>query len=246
MQLLILFAVLVGATSQRVTGMGFALVSGPFLVLFLDPFSGVILVNICSIVSCCLNFGRTWREVDWITLKHLALGAILGAVPGAAIAAFLPVAPLQIVIGMLIVVSLATSLVIGHVGSTIPATFGARLTSGIASGAMSATAGTGGPAISAYAVLTSWEHRTFAATMQPFLIIGAGSSVLFKLLFSSAGWPQLDPIIWIGLAVALVAGLLAGEGLSRKLPISAARAAMIVLALSGGAATMIKGIVHLG
>ena len=121
---LILFAVFLGALSQRVTGMGFGLVSGPFLVLLLDPFSGVILVNICGIVASFSVFGRTFAEVEWPPFRHLALGAVLGTIPGALLSAALPTAPLQILIGALIVVSLISSLTLGKLGRTSPANLG--------------------------------------------------------------------------------------------------------------------------
>ncbi len=243
--LLILFAVFLGALSQRVTGMGFALVCGPFLVLLLDPFSGVVLVNLCGILASSVVFARTWREVEWDSFWQLALGAVLGAVPGAMLAAFLPGPPLQVLIGALIVVSLISSLVIGHVGRVVPATPTTRLSAGLLSGAMSASAGTGGPAISAYAVLTRWEHRAFAATLQPFLIVGAASAVGLKLSLDDNAWPQLGAGTWIAIVLVLGAGLGLGEWLAKRIPVSAARAAMIVLALGGGVATLAKGLVHL-
>ncbi|WP_309132264.1 sulfite exporter TauE/SafE family protein [Brevibacterium sp.] len=242
--LLILFAVFLGALSQRVTGMGFALVCGPFLVLLLDPFSGVVLVNLCGILASSVVFARTWREVEWPSFWQLALGAILGAVPGALLAASLPVPPLQILIGSLIVVSIISSLIIGHIGHTLPARPAAKLTAGLLSGAMSASAGTGGPAISAYAVLTKWEHRAFAATLQPFLIVGAGFAVVLKLSMDDNAWPELDAGTWVAIVLVLAAGLSLGEWLSKRLPVSAARVTMIVLALGGGVATLIKGFVH--
>jgi uncharacterized membrane protein YfcA len=52
----VLVAVFVGAVAQRVTGLGFALVVAPVLVILLGPFDGVMIVNLCSVLSasaCC-------------------------------------------------------------------------------------------------------------------------------------------------------------------------------------------------
>ena len=235
-----------GAVSQRVTGMGFGLVSGPFLVLLLDPLSGVVLVNICGIIASGTVFLRTWREVEWGSFWKLSVGAVVGTIPGAILAAALPAPPLQILIGLLIVVSLISSVIIGRVGKTIPANIGTKFTTGVLSGAMSAAAGTGGPAVSAYAVLTRWEQRTFAATLQPFLVVGTTSAVIFKTVFDQSAWPQLEAQTWLGIAAVLVAGLFSGDWLSKKIESSKARIAMIVLALGGGTATLMKGLIHLG
>ncbi|GAA1864138.1 sulfite exporter TauE/SafE family protein [Brevibacterium marinum] len=242
---LILSAVFLGAVSQRVAGMGFGLVSGPFLVLLLDPFSGVVLVNICGIVASGTVFLRTWREVEWSSLWKLTLGTVIGAIPGALLAAALPAPPLQILIGVLIIASLISSMVIGRIGKTMPANFTTQFTTGLLSGTMSAAAGTGGPAVSAYAVLTRWQQRAFAATLQPFLMVGTTSAVIFKAIFDHSAWPQLQVQTWIGIAAMLVAGLIGGDWLSKRIESSSARIAMIVLALGGGAATLIKGLIHL-
>ena len=242
---LILFAVFLGAVSQRVSGMGFGLVSGPFLVLLLDPFSGVVLVNICGIVASGTVFVRTWREAEWGSFWKLSLGTVIGTVPGAFLAAALPAPPLQVLIGVLIIVSLISSMIIGRIGKTMPANFTTKFTTGFLSGTMSAAAGTGGPAVSAYAVLTKWEQRTFAATLQPFLVVGTTSAIIFKAVFDHSAWPQLTAPTWIGIAAVLVAGLVSGDWLSQKIESSTARIAMIVLALGGGTATLVKGLAHL-
>ena len=39
-------AVFVGASTQRISGMGFALVASPFLVIVLGPHAGITLVNL--------------------------------------------------------------------------------------------------------------------------------------------------------------------------------------------------------
>ena len=239
---LILFAVFLGALSQRVTGMGFGLVSGPFLVLLLDPFSGVILVNICGIVASFSVFVRTFAEVEWPPFRHLALGAVLGTIPGALLSAALPTAPLQILIGVLIVVSLISSLTLGKLGRTIPANLGTRLTAGLFSGAMSAAAGAGGPAVSAYAVLTNWEQRSFAATLQPFLVVGTASAVVMKVIVHGGTWPHLEAGVWIGLGLVLVAGLAGGDWLARYIDVGVARIGMLVLAFGGGIAALVKGL----
>ena len=243
--MLILFAVFLGALSQRVTGMGFGLVSGPFLVLLLDPFSGVILVNICGIVAASSVFVRTFAEVEWPSFRQLALGAVIGTVPGALIASRLPTPPLQILIGALIVVSLISSLTLGRLGRRIPANLGTRLGTGLLSGAMSAAAGAGGPAVSAYAVLTNWQQRSFAATLQPFLVAGTASAVVMKVIVNGGTWPHLQIGTWIGLALVLAAGLIGGDWLSRRIDVGIARVGMLVLAFGGGIAALIKGAVGL-
>src|SRR5699024_5065844 len=110
--------------------MGFELVSGPFVVLLLDPFSGVILVNICGIVSASSVCVRTVAVVVWPSFRQLASGAGIGTAPGAHIASDPPTPPLQILIGALIVVALVSSRTLGRLGRRSRANIGARLGTG--------------------------------------------------------------------------------------------------------------------
>src|SRR5699024_1505084 len=158
------------------------------LVLLLDPFSGVILVNICRIAAASSVFVRTFAEEEWPSFRQLALDAVIGADPSARIAPRLPTPPPPIRIGARIVVALISSLPLGRLGRRIPANIGTRLGTGLLSGAMSAAAGTGGPAVSAYAVLTNWEQRSFAATLQPFLVVGTASAVVMKVIVNGGVW----------------------------------------------------------
>lgn len=77
---LVLVAVLVGASMQRITGMGFALVAAPFLVPLLGPVDGVILVNLCSVLTAAIILTRVVRDVDWRRAGVLALFALVGIV----------------------------------------------------------------------------------------------------------------------------------------------------------------------
>ncbi|GAA1368576.1 sulfite exporter TauE/SafE family protein [Brevibacterium luteolum] len=241
----ILLAVFIGALSQRVTGMGFALVSGPFLVLLLDPLSGVVLVNIVGFISCAIIFARTWREVHWKTLKILAVSSVIATIPGAWLASVMPTAPLQTLIGAIVVIALATSIVIGRVGKVLPVNTGGIATSGLVAGVMNAASGVGGPAFSTYAVLTRWEQRSFAATMQPLLAIASVMSIIAKVAFDRTAIPHLGLGQWLMVFAALAAGQIIGELTAERIPVKVARVGMITIALAGGAATLVKGLAGL-
>src|SRR5699024_2303500 len=58
-------AVLAGAVSVRTTGMGFALLSSPFLVMALGPVEGILVTNVCGIVAALLNLTVVRADLDW-------------------------------------------------------------------------------------------------------------------------------------------------------------------------------------
>lgn len=240
--LLICGAVLTASVAQRLTGMGFALVAGPFLVLLLDPLSGVVFVNVCGVLSSVLVLARTYRYVDWRLVRMFSIAAIAGTVPGAVIAVLLPARILETVIGMLVVVALAGSLVLGRMmPRSLPRRRMVTSTFGFMSGTMNAAAGIGGPALSAFAVLTRWNQFVFAATIQPVFILMGVSAIASKVMLDSDAWPNLSWGIWAIVLGTLVAGMLGGEWLTRFVSVKFASIAMLILAFLGGFLTIGRG-----
>ena len=76
--------VFVGAVAQRVAGLGFAMLASPFLVLLLGPHEGVLLVNICGVVSSTLITPRVWKDINWSAFRWLAAFSVVGSVIGRA------------------------------------------------------------------------------------------------------------------------------------------------------------------
>lgn len=234
-------SVLLGAMAQRVTGLGFALIVAPLLVVLLGPFDGVLIVNLCGAVSSALILTRVWRAVDWRRFRWLAGSAVVGIVPGGILAHVLPDAALEIGIGVLLMFALSASLALSRTR------FEARglppmIALGASSGFMNAAAGIGGPAVSIYAVLSRWPQREFAATLQPYFFVIASLSLLTKLVIAPEAWPALDWWIWTGIVGALLAGIAIGEVLSSRVSARAARRAVIVIAFAGAATAVANGL----
>jgi uncharacterized protein len=226
--------VIAGALTQRVTGIGFALVCAPLLVLVAGPFEGVVLSNLLGLVVSALVFVAQWRDTEWRKGLLLAVPALLAIPPGAWVARTVPPAQLMVIIGMTVIVALA-AVVLSDRARVLRGTSGAVVAGG-ASGFMNVTAGVGGPAIVLYAVSTSWEHRKFVATFQFFSIFTNLASLTAK-----GGLPRISPAALALSLGALAVGLLGGELLSRRVDHALARHLAIGLALVGAAFTVVKG-----
>jgi len=240
--LLLLTIVIVGAVMQRITGLGFALVASPFFVLLLDPVMGVILVNVCGVIVSGVLTVRSVKHVDWRRWAILVTSAVLGVVPGAFLVYHLAVDWLDIVVGALIIIGLISSLL---VRSRIdPDHVAPLVTAGIFSGAMNVTAGVGGPPLGIYGVLTSWDHRSFAATMQPVFFTIGSVSLITKLTIAPPGAALYDPYVWIVLACGCLVGMTAGELIAKRVTNGLARKLLVVLALGGAATVLTRGLLH--
>lgn len=241
--MLIVLFVFIGALMQRTTGMGFALVAGPFLVVLLEPVPGVVLVNFCGAVSSAIVLSRTFREVRWRRVWVLTAGSLLGIVPGALVTTLLAEWAVHTFIGLLIVAALTTSLLGNRFAPPLRPTSARTVTAGFCSGFMGSSAGVSGPAVSVYAIMTRWEQRSFAATLQPYFIItGVGAIGAKVALEPGEAIPVLPMSIWIAIVAAIAVGQVAGEFLSKVLPIRTARIIMISLAYFGGGLTLITGL----
>lgn len=242
---LVLAAVVVGAVAQRISGLGFALVVSPVLVLGLGAFDGVMVVNLCAAVSAAMALFLVRRDVDWRRYAALAGCAVVGIVPGAVLAASLPGPVVELSIGLLLIVALTVSVVLTRTSLVLagPATMA---TSGILSGAMNAAAGIGGPAVSVYAMLSRWPHRSFAATLQPYFLTLGLCSLTAKWIASGGRMPGLQPWQWITIVAFTAGGLLLGQRIAPHVPATAARRIVVVIAYLGAASTLLKGLTDLG
>jgi uncharacterized membrane protein YfcA len=245
---LLVLAILVGGSLQRVTGMGFGLVAGPFIVLLVGPLEGVMLVNLVGALMALLIIGRVLRGVDWRRYAWLAGASVTVSVPAALLLRGASPAALEIGIGVLVIGAMTLALVTSRLRGE-RRRFGERdprplLLTGVASGFGSVAAGIGGPPLAVYAVLDRWDTKSFAATAQPFFMTNALAAMTAKLVFADATFPALALWEWLVIAVALVASIGLGELLAPRLSREATRRVLVVLAYAGGAATLIRGILH--
>ncbi|HET8632547.1 MAG TPA: sulfite exporter TauE/SafE family protein [Gemmatimonadales bacterium] len=235
---LILLTVMLGAAAQRITGMGFAIISAPILVLLLGGFDGVLMVNLGACFTSALMFARVWREVQWRRWRLLVVGAAFGVIPGVWILTLVPADWLELAVGVIIVLGLVAA---GRVSTS--ATSDGRyvvMASGAVSGLMNAAAGIGGPAVTVYAVATSWDQRSFAATLQPYSLIVGGMS--FSAMLTVHGATHgLEPWLWAPMLATCATGLVLGEWLRRQLSAVVAYRLLLILAVLGALAAAVRG-----
>lgn len=240
----VLLAVVAGALAQRVAGLGFGLMVSPVLVVLLGPLDGVMVVNACGAASSALILSRVWRHVDWRRYVGLIVPGLGGIALGALIASRVPAAPLEIGIGLTLIAGLSMSQLAARARVRVDGP-GVIAVSGFASGLMNATAAVGGPAVTAYAVLSSWDQRRFSATLQPFFITTGTTSLLAKVAATGGHWPALEPWQWAAVLGCMLVGIVAGDLLARRLEGRTVRAAVVAIAYGGAVLAIANGASHL-
>ncbi|MGW1881521.1 TSUP family transporter [Streptomyces sp. NPDC001970] len=226
--------ILVGASVQRLAGIGFALVAVPALVLLLGPAEGVVLANCAAGAISAVGLVGSWREVRLAAMLPLVAAAACTVPAGAWVAGRLPEP--ELLAGMGVLVSAAVLLAMG--GARVAALRGTKgaLAAGAASGFMNSSAGVGGPAVSLYAVNAGWTVAEFVPNAQFYGVVVNAFSVAAK------GLPQLTAPTWVLVATGIAAGAVIGKVLAERVPEGRARLMLFLLALAGGLTTLCKGL----
>jgi len=219
-------AVAAGAATQAVTGLGFSLVSAPFLIALAGPRDGVRLNLVLSVVINVVYLLPERAHARGGDAGRLLLPAAVTTVLTAVVVRTAPTDPLAVVAGSVTVAAAALLLAGARVRQPHPVVAGGL------SGVMNTVAGIGGPAVAVYAVGAGWPAAVRRSTFQ-----------LYFLGLNLAGLVALGPrapdlLLWVG----LVAGWLAGRGLADRVPEAAARTATLAVAVAGGLVAVARGL----
>ncbi|MEU6591374.1 sulfite exporter TauE/SafE family protein [Streptomyces sp. NPDC046881] len=236
-ELLLGGTVVVAASVQWLTGMGFALIAVPVLVLTLGPAQGVVLANCAAGVISIAGLAAGWRRVRIGAMVPLVIAAACTVPVGSWAAARLSEPVLLAGIGTL--VTFAVALVMA--GARIPALTGTKgaVTAGAVGGFMNSAAGVGGPPYSLYAVNAGWPVHEFVPNAQFYGIAVNVFSVAVN------GVPRLSGPAWTVSVAAMVAGALVGRALAPRVRERAVRRLILALALAGGCSVLVKGLLEM-
>lgn len=232
--LLALCAVALGAALQRVTGLGFTLISGPLLVLVLNPFDGIILANILSGLIAAIVLVRTFRHAQWRTAAKLSIGVVVGVPLGALVVYTLDADMLLMLVGVLTTIAV----VIALMRRPMPIFRGTpgAIFAGSVSGFSNVTAGVGGPALAMFGAATKMPMSTFVPTIQVVALLTNALSVAAKPNMSLP-WPLL-----IASVCCVLVGLVAGSFLQHVVTPRRAQTLALILALTGSLAATVQGV----
>jgi hypothetical protein len=236
-------AIVVGATLQRVSGLGMGLVVAPLLAVLLGAAPGVLVANATTTVSALMLTIAVRQAVEWRRAALIGVAAVPGAVLGALLVAALSGPVLQVVVGAVVLLGLGVGWLVDHLGR-LPHVRRWWVTpaAGLVGGVLNTTAGVAAPAMVVHSRLVRWNQRGFAATMQPvFMTMGALSVLAKTFVAPVSAWV---PPWWLALVV--VGGVLVGIGLggwlSSRVSAQAARRTAVVLAALGGLSALVRGL----
>lgn len=233
--------IVIGSAAQRISGLGFALMLAPFLAVLLGPHQGVMLINLFGFISPALIMLQVWHRIDWKRFYELAIPAIPASILGVGATAILQPGVMGIVIGAVVMVGLLIAMFFRSQGKPYDSNF-FRYSIGAATGFSNAVAGVGGPPLTAYALISHWSQRTFAATIQPLFLVVGVIGFFGKLIATPEQMPQMPVWAWVACMIAILVGMWLGTVLEPRIKEVHVRNFVIVIALIGAVVAMVQGI----
>lgn len=234
-------AVLFGVTLQRTSGMGTGLALSPALTLTVGPVSGILLTNMTTVVSAVFLIVAVRADIDWHRYLRIAPAAVVGSVPAALLVHSAGSGWLEVIIGATLLLSLAVTSLLPRLPEAPPV--GAGLVAGVLGGFLNTSVGVAAAVLLAYAQVTRWEQRSFAATLQPIFLTMGLVSLLTKTLVGAAGNGAAPPWSLIVAAVGAVPlGVLVGGRVAARVTATVARRVAVVVVVLGATVTLVRGV----
>ena len=177
----ILLLSFIATALQRITGLGFAMLTAPFAVVALGTHQGIMLTSILAVLASLFMLPGMWRDINWSRVVWIGIPAMLSIVPAAWLGARIDGALIYLLVGVLVIIGLSVALLMR--GTAQPVTHRpAQILTGIGAGAGSVLAGIGGPAVTIFGVVSRWPVASFAASLQPMWVM---------IACINACWPTL-------------------------------------------------------
>jgi len=230
----VLLSVVAGALAQSVSGIGFALVCAPLLVVALGPQDGVRLAVLLSLALNAVLLTRLWRDVEPGRTLLLLVPSALATPVFAVLARGLPERGAALLAGTVVLAGVA--LLASGVRWRAAAGRTGAVAAGVVGAGMNVLASVAGPVVALWAANAEWPHRAQRASLQAFFL------GLNCVALPSLGAPQVGLGLLAGCLAALALGAALGVPLARRVGEAAARRTTLALAGAGGAAVLVRAL----
>ena len=207
--------VFIAAIFQTATGIGFALIAGPFLLLFMQDGSAVqISIALNFLISATLG-PLLIKNVHWVSVQRLGLGAICGLPLGIALFLWANLEALKLGAAAFILLALIPFLRRFEIGSAGDGTWTGGV-SGLVAGLMTGFAAMPGPAAAFYLTgLQNLPRDVARSTIYAFFVIAYGAALALHWALHGITAGTVAATLW--LVPAMTAGMVVGVPMARRM-----------------------------
>lgn len=227
-------AVGLAAAAQVLSGLGFALVAGPFLILALGQGDGVRLSVAMSLMLNIALLVGSYRFVRWADALRLLVPATLLVLPTVALTTRLSAPWVSAAAGAAILVAVAL-IALGRRANWVDRPVGA-LAAGASSGVLNVLAGASGPPVALFVAHRGWAPQVSSATLQAYAL------PLNVVTLAALGAPSAQPARLLWACVGLIVGAASAWRLRDRVSSSAVRTLTLILATAGGLLLLYRGL----
>lgn len=207
--------VFVAAMFQTATGIGFALIAGPFLLMYMQDGSAIQISVLLNLLMSVVLAPTMVKHVHWPSLRHLALGLVGGLPVGIALFIWADLTLLKLGAAAFIALALIPFLRPPVVQSTHDLSR-SGIVSGVVAGVMTGFAAMPGPAASYYLTgLQNLPRDVARSTIYAYFVLAYGAALVMHTTLTGVADKTLVTSAWFMPAAAT--GLLAGVPLARRL-----------------------------
>jgi uncharacterized membrane protein YfcA len=204
--LLTLLVFLLGSFIQGLTGFGFALVSIPFLVMFMDIRTAVPLCMLSGLVITAFLSLQLKEHLDWRKILPLLLGSLPGILVGVLFLENISEPLFKLSLGVMLIGYSLYRLFLSPKPRTLHRAW--AWAAGFATGAISGAFSAGGPPTIIYTTLTGWNKHEIKSTLSIFFFLGgiataiahaaSGLTTIEALKLSAFSLPGVLAGVWSG------------------------------------------------
>lgn len=240
----ILLLTFIATALQRITGLGFAMLSAPFAVVVLGTHQGIMLITALAVIASILMLPGMWRDIDWSRVGWIGL-PMAAAIPVTAwLGTFIDGSVIYLLVGVLVIFGLGAALLLRQTAKPVTSRR-AQVVTGISAGASSVLAGVGGPAMTIFGVLSRWPVASFAATLQPIWIMCSIAVLSSRAVIMGSRLPSLDWWMWLMAAIGIALGMWVGQRALGKVNDRVVFGIVVVLAMTGAVLSVATGVLQL-
>jgi uncharacterized membrane protein YfcA len=250
---LVALSVTLAACVQATSGMGFALLLSPVLLVVLAPVSAIaLLTGLGLTLNLLVLFRRTGpRHIAWSEVGPLLIASVPGSIGGLLVLRAIPKPALQAAVGAGVMSLMLVRALQQRSGPRRPPTSERRgqvarwrMAVGVLSGALSTAAGINGPPLALWLSGRGIGVVTIRDSLAAcFLGMGLITAVTLLPTVSSV---HLSPLIIAGSGPAVLAGHALGNHLRSRLAAERISRMLALLIVASGASALIFGLSALG
>lgn len=223
--------VIVGGVISGVAGFGFALVTGPLLLLLFDPPTVTALCICLTMLTSWMVLVGNWRKGERETVRAILPGALVGLILGVALVQI--VAPVWIkLVSALAVICFTIALAWGKELPGIRSRFAPPI-AGLLSGTLNTTTGIAGPPVAILFTGRQFDPIAFRVSIILYFYVVDTLAIAMLLQQGVIGQHEMGAVVRLLLPAS--AGLIAGRRLARRVSPTVFRRVTVVLLLATGA-----------